>query len=374
MACWGTHSPGASGFLPWRGTRRFMQSICWELAFPIAARSLTALSKQRAQRLLQFMDKTGVASCDLLGTSHGGAVSMFAASLAPDRIRKLILVDPVNPWSAHGKRLTAFLSNPLIAPLFATFTPHARSLQEFYHRRMFGDPQRIPPDSLKGYRKPMRIPGSYDYALSVVRSWNRDLEELESALPRIANIPTLLTWGTKDTAVDPASAAQLKGYFRDCRLVMFEGVGHPPVRRSARGIQSRGDRIPGTRVSLMHSLAGANLEARNPQMKPANIAQHSADSESLPFPAPRYSRGLGTFSAGDCGIGPGFRGCAFFYCFERVGKFVGDCFVGLHSIGAGSYRGIDYGAVSCPQGGRSRASATLSISTLRKLESYTWPS
>lgn len=181
-----------------------------------------------AQHLLQFMDKIELAACDLLGTSHGGAVSMFAASIAPDRIRKLILVDPVNPWSAHGKRLTAFLSNPLIAPLFSTFTPHVPSLHEFYHRRMFGDPRRIPPDSLEGYRKPLRMPGSYDYALSVVRSWNRDLEELESVLPRIANIPTLLTWGTKDTAVDPASAAQLKGCFRDCRLVMFEGVGHLP--------------------------------------------------------------------------------------------------------------------------------------------------
>ena len=184
--------------------------------------------KASAQRLLQFMDKTGLACCDLLGTSHGGAVAMLAASLAPDRIRKLILVDPVNPWSAHGKRLTAFLSNPLIAPLFSTLTPHVPGLHEFYHRRMFGDPRRIPPDSLEGYRKPMSTPGYYEYGLSVVRSWNHDLEELELALPCIANIPTLLTWGTKDTAVDPASAAQLKGCFRDCQLVMFAGVGHLP--------------------------------------------------------------------------------------------------------------------------------------------------
>jgi pimeloyl-ACP methyl ester carboxylesterase len=51
-------------------------------------------------------------------------------------------------------------------------------------------------------------------------------------LPRIANIPTLLTWGNKDTAVDPASAAELKKYFRDCRLVMFDGVGHLPYEEA----------------------------------------------------------------------------------------------------------------------------------------------
>jgi len=189
--------------------------------------------KASAERLLRFMDKTGkdktgLASCDLLGTSHGGAVAMMAAALAPDRIRRLILVDPVNPWSAHGKRLTAFLSSPLVAPLFLNLTPHVKILQEFYFRRMFGDPRRIPPDSLEGYRKPMRIPGSYEYALAVARSWNRDLRELESVLPRIAHLPTLLIWGSLDTAVDPASAAQLKQRFKDCRLVMFEGAGHLP--------------------------------------------------------------------------------------------------------------------------------------------------
>jgi pimeloyl-ACP methyl ester carboxylesterase len=188
--------------------------------------------KASAQRVLHFMDSIGLASCALLGTSHGGAVAMLAASLAPDRFRKLILVDPVNPWSAHGKRLTAFLSNPLIAVLFSNLTPHLRSVHEFYHRRMFGDAQRIPPDSLEGYRKPMRIPGSYEYALSVARSWNDDLKELESALPRIANIPTLLIWGSKDTAVDPASATQLKKYFRDCRLAIFDGVGHLPYEEA----------------------------------------------------------------------------------------------------------------------------------------------
>lgn len=184
--------------------------------------------KAGAQRLLQFMDRSGLASCDLLGTSHGGAVAMMAAALAPERFRCLILVDPVNPWSAHGKRLTAFLSNPLIAPLFLNLAPRSRILDDFYLRRMFGDPRRIPPDSLEGYRKPMRIPGSYEYALAVARSWNRDLEELESALPRIARIPTLLMWGSRDTAVDPASASQLKQYFKDCRLVIFEGAGHLP--------------------------------------------------------------------------------------------------------------------------------------------------
>jgi pimeloyl-ACP methyl ester carboxylesterase len=101
-------------------------------------------------------------------------------------------------------------------------------MDEFYLRRMFGDPRRIPPDSLEGYRKPMRIPGSFEYGLAVAQSWNGDLRELELVLPRIAHLPTLLIWGSLDRLVDPASAAQLKQVFRNCRLVMFEGAGHLP--------------------------------------------------------------------------------------------------------------------------------------------------
>jgi len=226
-------------------------SFSWRFAIPALAQHATVYAidllgtgfsdrprgvdysfKASAERVLRFMDKTGLASCDLLGTSHGGAVAMIAAAQAPELIRRLILVDPVNPWSAHGKRLTAFLSNPLIAPLFVHLTPQVRSLQAYYYRRMFGDPRRIPPDSIEGYRKPMRIPGSYEYALAVTRTWNRDLKELESALPRIAHLPTFLMWGSLDTAVDPASAAQLQRCFSNCRLVMFEGVGHLPYEEA----------------------------------------------------------------------------------------------------------------------------------------------
>ena len=222
-------------------------SFSWRFAIPTLAQHATVYTvdlmgtgfsdrppgldcsfKASAERLLRFMDATGLSSCDLLGTSHGGAVSMMTAALAPDRIRRLILVDPVNPWSAHGKRLTVFLSNPLIAPLFAGLGPRLPMLHEHYHHGMFGDQRRIPADSLEGYRKPMRTPGSWEYALAVARSWNRDLKELESVLPRIKNIPTLLIWGTADTAVDPASALPLKQRFSDCQLVLFEGVGHLP--------------------------------------------------------------------------------------------------------------------------------------------------
>ena len=185
-----------------------------------------------AQLVLQFMDELGVSSCDLVGTSRGGGVAMLMAAIAPDRVRRLILADPINPWSARGKLLSVALSNPLVAPLFVRLAPRFPMMQDYYFRRLFGDTRRIPPDAAEGYGKPLQLPGAFGYAISVLKTWNRDLRELESLLPRIADIPTLLVWGSLDAAVSPASGFELKKHFRNCRLVMMEGIGHLPYEEA----------------------------------------------------------------------------------------------------------------------------------------------
>lgn len=222
-------------------------SFSWRLAMPALSRQYTVYAvdmlgsgfsdkpsgidyalKASAERLIRFLDEAGIESCDLLGTSHGGAVAMRAAALAPGRVRQLVLVAPVNPWSAHGKRLALILSNRVVSWLLLCLGPYLGVAHGEVLRRLYGDARRIRPGTLAGYSAPFKIPGSFEHGLGVMRAWNRDLEELESVLPRIAHIPTLLLWGSKDSAVYPASAIQLQRNFKDCTFVMFDGVGHLP--------------------------------------------------------------------------------------------------------------------------------------------------
>ena len=188
--------------------------------------------KASAQRLLRFMDAASAEPFAVLGTSHGGGVAMMAAGLRPERVRRLILVDPVNPWAPRGKKLAPFLSNPLIAPLFVQVASHSRSLRRYYFRRLWGDPRKIPQSTFEGYMKPLKGPDAWRYGISVLQRWNADLRELELTLPRIADIPTLLIWGDRDKAVTPASSERLKQNFRQCKLVMMNGVGHLPYEEA----------------------------------------------------------------------------------------------------------------------------------------------
>ena len=186
-----------------------------------------------AKRLLRFIAGLGISSFDLLGTSHGGAVAMMAAGECLRgntglQLRRLVLVAPVNPYSAHGRRLAPFFGSDFGAGLFRLSIARMNFLYPYWHARMYGERKRIPPGTLEGYLAPLAKPGLFEHALSIVRTWSQDLRELETTLPKLASIPALLMWGGKDTAVYASSAEPLAKVFRNSKSIIFPGIGHLP--------------------------------------------------------------------------------------------------------------------------------------------------
>ena len=190
-----------------------------------------------ALRVLKFTENLGIDSLDLLGTSRGGAVAMCAASEALSRgrpkMRSLILVAPVNPYSPHGKRLAPFAGSRLGSPLARAVVEGMPSLYPFFHARLYADKNKIPPGSLDGYKAPLAIPGLFDHALSIVKTWSADLHELEALLPKLGKIPTLLMWGDKDPAVHASSLEPLARFFPNAEKVVFPNIGHLPYEECA---------------------------------------------------------------------------------------------------------------------------------------------
>ena len=205
--------------------------------FSKAPDGLDCSMRATAERILQFVDALGITDFDLLGTSHGGAVAMMTAALSAERgdhrLKRLVLVAPVNPWSSHGRRLAPFIGGRLGSALFRNTVARWRSLDYVWLRRMFGDGSKIPPDSVEGYRRPVVENHGFRHGQHIVRTWLADLAELESAIPKIRDYPTLLMWGTRDRAVSFSSAKRLGECFSNCRLVAFPGVGHLPYEEAA---------------------------------------------------------------------------------------------------------------------------------------------
>jgi pimeloyl-ACP methyl ester carboxylesterase len=187
-----------------------------------------------ARRVLRFIEKLGLESFDLLGTSRGGAVAMAAAAecvsgegSAP-RLRRLVLVCPLNPYSRHGRWLAPFFGTRFGAAGFRWATETMPFLFPYWHARLYADRSKIAPGSLEGYKAPLAIPGLFEHGLSIVRTWTADLRELEALLPRLASVPTLLMWGSEDPAVYASSMEPLGRHFANVQTVVFPGVGHLP--------------------------------------------------------------------------------------------------------------------------------------------------
>lgn len=188
--------------------------------------------KSAAGRLLAFMDAAAIAKCDLVGSSYGGSTAMMLAGLAPSRIRSLVLVSPANPWSRIGRKRLALLRWPMIARLFPIVARGVRPMHRYFVRRMWGDPRKVASETLDGYSLPLAQRGVFEHAVRIVQSWKPDMEEFKAALPKIAGIPTLLVWGSRDRVVAPASAESIRELLPGAELTTIQGSGHLPYEEN----------------------------------------------------------------------------------------------------------------------------------------------
>src|ERR1700742_3688167 len=96
-----------------------------------------------ADRLASYMDAIGLDEADIAGHSHGGSVAMMFAARHPDRVRRLILFAPANPFCDLGNQLIRFYQTRF-GMWFARQIPFLpRMLKATALSRMYGDPSRV---------------------------------------------------------------------------------------------------------------------------------------------------------------------------------------------------------------------------------------
>ena len=186
-----------------------------------------------AERMLRFMDCLGIEEADIVSSSRGGGLAIVLGALLAKRsmlhrIRRLVLVSPINPWSSNGRLLTRMFATRIGGEFVLRVLPNLHVVLTQYFKRLYGDPKRISPGSVEGYEAGLKVPGSFEHLLRIVRSWHSDLALIEQSLPAISQVPTLLLWGSRDKAVFPSSRHPLQERLNNSALVLMPGVGHLP--------------------------------------------------------------------------------------------------------------------------------------------------
>jgi pimeloyl-ACP methyl ester carboxylesterase len=173
-------------------------------------------------QILALLDSLGVRGpVDLFGLSFGGFVTAHFTAAHGDRVRTLVLVDPM----VEGPQDPGFLAWPLVGPYVfqVTAVPGMADGQasDFLHPERF-------PGWVDRYRPQMRYRG---FGRALLRSRlavvHADFATLHG---RIAaqGTPVLLAWGKQDATLPFAQAEILRSRIPRLEFVPIDSAGHLP--------------------------------------------------------------------------------------------------------------------------------------------------
>lgn len=184
---------------------------------------------EQARRVLLWMDCMGLVDAALVGNSLGGALALQIAALAPDRARRLVLLNPAGAGSYPMAWLAA-LQRRAWAPLLSLPGVPAGLKLGLRHAAY----ARLPVDDtyMAHFLAPLTTPGAPEAALAVAQTYNDDLTALSRRLRGILQ-PTLVIRGGADRVMPASVVWRVANGLHDARVVDFPASGHCPMEEEA---------------------------------------------------------------------------------------------------------------------------------------------
>jgi pimeloyl-ACP methyl ester carboxylesterase len=174
--------------------------------------------------VLGAMDHLGVERATFVGNSLGGGVSLWTALTAPDRVDKLVLVNPAShvaqlPWPLLKSQLQALapVYRALVGPTLLRIP-----LTAIAYRNLPVDR-----DYMAGFWAPFEARGSMRALVATARALPEAIATLDARLSEIRH-ETLIVWGERDGLLPASTAHRLQRKLPHARLVLIPEAGHCP--------------------------------------------------------------------------------------------------------------------------------------------------
>ena len=163
----------------------------------------------------------------LAGNSLGGFLAWFYAAHYPERIDKLILIDPI-AYPQPLPKIIAFAALPVIGEIARHYAP--RFLVEQNVREVYGNPRTVTPETVDRYYD-LLLHGENRSAMVAyfrrIKAFAKDVR-IASMVRRI-EAETLLMWGAKDRWVPPALIELWQRDVRNLKVRVYPTAGHIPM-------------------------------------------------------------------------------------------------------------------------------------------------
>ncbi len=179
-----------------------------------------------AEQLRLFMDALGIDRAHLMGQSMGGGTAVLFTINNPERVGKLVLVDPAGMPNRLPLKSRIF-NLPVLGEFLVglpTDLVRRRTLGDFW----IHDRSRLTDDYFANVTRFQKIRGTTEVLLTILR--RRYFDTLKPAIEQLGRleIPILLLWGRHDRAVPLACGEAMHRLLPGSRLEIFEDSGHLP--------------------------------------------------------------------------------------------------------------------------------------------------
>jgi len=175
--------------------------------------------------------KLGVDHMVLAGNSMGGGVAWHYASMYPEHLTGLILVDASGqpPRGDHEAPLAFRIAQtPVLRDLMAHITP--RSLIDKTVHQAFFDQELVTPAMVDRYWELLRYPGN---RAATVERFSTSPDYATPARLKAITTPTLILWGNNDLLIPVSSARFFADNLPDNQLIIYPNTGHAPMEERA---------------------------------------------------------------------------------------------------------------------------------------------
>lgn len=179
---------------------------------------------------VEFVDKfitaLDVDKFIIAGNSLGGAIAWNYALQFPEKVEKMVLIDPAGypmeiPWPL---KLTAM---PIIKNIAAMITP--RFIYAMSLKKVLGDPKKVTDEMIDRHYELNLRPGNRKALLNIMEILKKHTTDpsFSKTITGIS-VPTMLLWGQKDSWIPVSHVSLWQRDLPDIRVIVYDGVGHIP--------------------------------------------------------------------------------------------------------------------------------------------------
>ena len=180
-------------------------------------------SKDYVDLLDAFLAELKVDQFHLAGNSLGGLISWLYASYHPEKLNKLILLDPSGFPFKNTPMVIKLAKTPVLNNFVRYVTP--RSFIEKNIKEVYYDHSLIKASTIDRYYDLTLFEGNRDAFI------DRAYIEREDYRDRLTLIksPTLILWGENDAWIPVSDAPKFKASIENAQVVIMPKTGHVPM-------------------------------------------------------------------------------------------------------------------------------------------------